>query len=245
MFHYRQYFLLILFGLNLNILPAQSRGNPVGIFFNYLKEGTINTFKDPLNRWILGAAALGTAAAYAVDDDFRDYAQNNSLLPRNISRFGDLYGGGRANWVLFSALILDGLYESDRKKSSWVKFEYALLSIGVNGFVTEVLKKGVGRERPNQMGNQSFPSGHTSNSFVIAAVSQEIFGSRAGIPAYAIAGLVAVSRINDNKHYLSDVIFSAGLGTAIGRGFAYPFRKRNMSITLLPALNGITAIFYF
>ncbi|MEE8436716.1 MAG: phosphatase PAP2 family protein [Candidatus Neomarinimicrobiota bacterium] len=245
MFHCSHYCFLFVFGLGLNILPAQIRENPVRIFFNYLQDGTINTFKDSSNRWILGVAALGTAAAAAVDDKFQDYAQNNGLLPKNISRFGDIYGGGRSNWILFSALVLDGVYKQDWKKGSRAKFEYALLSIGVNGFVTEVLKKGVGRERPNKMGNQSFPSGHTSNSFVIAAVSNEIFGSIAGISAYTIAGLVAVSRINDNKHYLSDVIFGAGLGTAIGRGFAYPYRKRNMSITLLPALNGITAIFYF
>jgi ectoine hydroxylase-related dioxygenase (phytanoyl-CoA dioxygenase family) len=38
--------------------------------------------------------------------------------------------------------------------------------------------------------------------------------------------LVATSRINDNKHYLSDVLFGAGLGTAVGRGFALEYQNQ-------------------
>ena len=40
------------------------------------------------------------------------------------------------------------------------------------------------------------------------------------MPAYLLAGLTGVSRIHDNKHYLSDVIFGASLGIALGRGFS-------------------------
>jgi len=31
--------------------------------------------------------------------------------------------------------------------------------------------------------------------------------------------------MNDNKHYLSDVIFGAGLGTAVGWAFSKNFQK--------------------
>ncbi|MCK5085915.1 MAG: hypothetical protein KAQ90_00270 [Melioribacteraceae bacterium] len=45
---------------------------------------------------------------------------------------------------------------------------------------------------------------------------------------------MGISRINDNDHYLSDVIVGAGLGTIIGRGFAKTFREKkylpNMTI---------------
>ena len=34
-----------------------------------------------------------------------------------------------------------------------------------------------------------------------------------------------MSRINDNKHYLSDVIFGAALGVAIGTGFNYLYKE--------------------
>ncbi|MBT4318779.1 MAG: hypothetical protein HOD52_06815, partial [Candidatus Marinimicrobia bacterium] len=35
-------------------------------------------------------------------------------------------------------------------------------------------------------------------------------------------------RINDNKHYLSDVIFGAALGVAIGTGFNYLYKEEIM-----------------
>ena len=98
------------------------------------------------------------------------------------------------------------------------------------------LKPLIGRGRPNGSNNRSMPSGHTSQSFAVAAVVNEIYGHNAGILAYLVASLVGVSRINDNEHYLSDVIIGAGLGTAIGRGFAKTYKENiympNMSINL-------------
>jgi membrane-associated phospholipid phosphatase len=47
-----------------------------------------------------------------------------------------------------------------------------------------------------------------------------MYGHYLGIPLYLFAGYVGFSRISDNKHFLSDVIFGAALGTAIGRGVA-------------------------
>ena len=37
------------------------------------------------------------------------------------------------------------------------------------------------------------------------------------IAAYAIAAYVAASRLSDNRHYLSDVVFGAAVGTIGGR----------------------------
>ena len=55
-----------------------------------------------------------------------------------------------------------------------------------------------------------------------------------GIAAYCLAVLVAASRINDNKHYLSDVLFGAGLGTAVGRGFALAYQNRLSDNGIVP-----------
>ncbi len=46
---------------------------------------------------------------------------------------------------------------------------------------------------------------------------QRHYGWKAGIPAYAAAGYVAVSRLAENKHYASDVIFGAAVGIVAGR----------------------------
>jgi len=95
---------------------------------------------------------------------------------------------------------------------------YDMLDAAVVNFTyTEVLKVAVGRERPNGQDNKSFPSGHTSNAFAMASVAQLHYGWKIGVPAYALAGLMGVSRIHQDKHWLSDVVAGATLGYIAGR----------------------------
>jgi membrane-associated phospholipid phosphatase len=62
----------------------------------------------------------------------------------------------------------------------------------------------------------SFPSGHTANAFTIATVLDSHFGHRVGVPAYALAGVTAIGRMEAHRHYLSDVVFGATVGLAVG-----------------------------
>ncbi len=87
----------------------------------------------------------------------------------------------------------------------------------VAGAITFGLKVAVARERPDGSSQTSFPSGHTSASFATATVLQRRYGWSVGIPAYAFAGYVATSRLNEGRHYLSDVVFGAALGIMAGR----------------------------
>ncbi|MEJ2495343.1 MAG: phosphatase PAP2 family protein, partial [Ignavibacteriaceae bacterium] len=65
--------------------------------------------------------------------------------------------------------------------------------------------------------DNSFPSGHTSTAFTIATVlSQRIDNTYATIALYSFAGLTAVQRIYADKHWFSDVVLGAALGTAVG-----------------------------
>lgn len=86
----------------------------------------------------------------------------------------------------------------------------------VNTALTQTLKFAVNRERPDG-GRYSFPSGHSSGTFATAAVLQRHLGWKVGAPAFAVAAYVAGSRLQENKHYMSDVIFGAGLGIVSGR----------------------------
>ena len=83
--------------------------------------------------------------------------------------------------------------------------------------LVEPLKFAVGRERPDGSDNRSFPSGHAAVTFATATVIERHLGWRKSILGYAIASYVAMSRIHDNKHYLSDVIFGAAVGSVAGR----------------------------
>ena len=83
--------------------------------------------------------------------------------------------------------------------------------------LVEPIKFAVRRARPDGSNNQSFPSGHAAVTFATATVIERHLGWRKSILGYGIASYVAMSRIHDNRHYLSDVIFGAAVGSIAGR----------------------------
>jgi len=83
--------------------------------------------------------------------------------------------------------------------------------------LVEPLKFATRRERPDGSNRQSFPSGHAAVTFATATVIERHLGWRKSVLGYVIASYVAASRLHDNRHYLSDVIFGAGVGSIAGR----------------------------
>jgi membrane-associated phospholipid phosphatase len=81
--------------------------------------------------------------------------------------------------------------------------------------LTYGIKVSVRRDRPTGE-CCSFPSGHASMTFATAAVLERHFGYRASWPMFAVAGYVSASRLTDNRHFLSDVLFGSALGMAAG-----------------------------
>ncbi|MBN1425168.1 phosphatase PAP2 family protein [Candidatus Fermentibacteria bacterium] len=57
----------------------------------------------------------------------------------------------------------------------------------------------------------SFPSGHAAGAFIMAFYGAHLWPSGAGF-CYAIASLIAISRVANGVHYPSDVIAGAILG---------------------------------
>jgi hypothetical protein len=55
-------------------------------------------------------------------------------------------------------------------------------------------------------------------------------GWRVGVPALALAGYVAASRLSENQHFASDVIFGAGIGIVSGRSMTIP-KTTTLSVT--------------
>lgn len=118
---------------------------------------------------------------------------------------------------------------------------HATGAIVTSAVLTSVLKGAFGRARPYAVGDsmpgsfgvgrgfggggqyQSFPSGHTTAAFAVAAVLASESHHRwprharyiAPI-AYAAAALVGASRVYNDKHWLSDVMLGAGVGTLSG-----------------------------
>lgn len=92
--------------------------------------------------------------------------------------------------------------------------------------------------------NSSFPSGHTTVAFAAATVFAKEYAHAPLIPviAYSAATLVGLSRITENKHWLTDVVSGAVLGYLTGRQVSNNYhrlaeiklkaaRKKKMNIT--------------
>jgi len=114
----------------------------------------------------------------------------------------------------------------------------------LSGIVVLGLKEAVRRDRPlrsdgTRAGGFSFPSGHATLTFAAATVLQQHLGYRAGIPTYLIASYVAMSRLHDNVHFASDVIFGATAGIIIGRSVTWHGRNFYASPMLIPKGGGI------
>ena len=67
--------------------------------------------------------------------------------------------------------------------------------------------------------SSSFPSGHTTGAFAAATVFAMEYSDRplVRIIAYGSASLIGLSRITENKHWVSDVLAGAALGLLSGR----------------------------
>ena len=101
------------------------------------------------------------------------------------------------------------------------RLEEASLEVGqalvLSNLLTFGMKSAVRRERPDGSDELSFPSGHASSSFAAATVVDAAFGHRAGALAFVLAAWTAASRLEEHKHFLSDVVAGAGLGVVCGR----------------------------
>jgi PAP2 superfamily len=83
--------------------------------------------------------------------------------------------------------------------------------------LVQPIKFATQRTRPDGSDNHSFPSGHAAVTFATATVIERHLGWRKSLLGYTIASYVAASRLHDNRHYLSDVVFGAAVGSIAGR----------------------------
>ena len=104
--------------------------------------------------------------------------------------------------------------------------------------VTQGIKLTVRRARPDGE-NFSFPSGHASGTFATATVLQRHLGWKAGVPAYAFATYVAASRLQENRHYLSDVMFGATIGILAGRTVTVGLGSSRFAVAPFAANGGV------
>jgi membrane-associated phospholipid phosphatase len=198
--------------------------------------------------WIKASLIMGiTVGLYFFDQDIQEWVQENrDDSSDNIARFVKPFGNGRYTLPPLGILYLYGhFYENEKARTVSL---LSLESFIISGIFTQAIKLTGHRHRPNS-GDQydtwdgpsfstdhlSFPSGHSTAAFSIATVIASEYEDNVLIPplAYGIATLTALSRVNDNHHWTSDVFFGSAIGYFTAKsiiGLHGSKKERNFSI---------------
>lgn len=193
----------------------------------------------------LGVAGA-TALTYAYDRDiqFKLQSNKNSSL-KKATDAGSVAGDpflhlGLAALVYGTAIAAD----SPKWQETGEMMGEALILADASTFL---IKEAVGRGRPNATESRSdfkplgfkknydsFNSMHTASSFALASVLSATSDSLTMKAAYYLAAtFVGFSRMYQNKHWASDVVFGAALGELCGR-VVTNYHGSNNKISLAP-----------
>jgi membrane-associated phospholipid phosphatase len=174
-------------------------------------------------QWWEGALAVGALSGLMLlDQPVQRFAQDNRSSAGDDFARAVRHGGqpeiyGTVTLGLLGVGLLSGDHEVTRAGG---RLAATLL---VAGGITTVGKWAFGRPRPSESldvdgyvpfsGQDAMPSGHTTMAFALAtALADDIRKPWASVGLYTLATGVGWSRINDNRHWISDVAAGALVG---------------------------------
>jgi undecaprenyl-diphosphatase len=132
-----------------------------------------------------------------------------------------------AAWVKTPLFVAVGaLGDVGARRRAPIAMILTLLSAMLAALLSSAIKGWTDRARPPLANDDvhslvalpqstSFPSGHAATAFAAATVVAA-FHPRLRVPIFALAGLVAVSRVYLGVHYWLDILAGAALGVLIG-----------------------------
>ncbi len=194
-------------------------------------------WRDGRRAWTQATLATVVAVVILdlwIDHPLALYLNQNvpDWLGRAFRPITDL-GRGEAYWAggvfaLLAGLMMPAFFTSVEGHAFCRRIKiaaiYYLSVMTVTGLGVLLLKLFFGRLRPKflwkeepsygfftftaDMGSLSFPSGHTTTAFTVAAALYIIFG-RSTWPLFVIAALVGISRVVLHKHFVSDIVAAA------------------------------------
>jgi hypothetical protein len=233
--HHRRFFIFLFAVAGLILcVPCHAQVRDISGVIYRLDNRLLGTNNSDLQ--IFGIGTMLTLAAFATENHDQIYAnlEQASLIdvPMDV---GNTYGSIWAMSGVTLGLGAFGYMTHDQRftQASWDLGKSLLFTTAVVG----AIKFAVDRPRPDDT-HYSFPSGHTAAAFAAAPVFQHYFGWQVGMAAYSLAAFTALGRMEENKHYLSDVIAGATIGLLTTR---FVLRDRqNLSVFATPRRVGIS-----
>ena len=204
------------------------------------------SFPQRKSTWVLlavgGALAL---TAHPADDYVQTHIVGNPTADGIFAVgkvLGNAYfqiGASAAMYIVGQQLTKEG--DTQTHRLTHIGFDIIRAQIVAQALVHGI-KISAQRDRPT--GDCcAFPSGHATSAFAAASVLERHFGYRGSWPALVAASYVAASRLVDNRHFLSDVIFGAALGEAIGWTVVGRHGKPKFALQPVPVRGGMMVAF--
>jgi membrane-associated phospholipid phosphatase len=213
-------------------------------YLNSYPRNMITLGKAPLywnrEQWFqFGGSALLVGALVPMDEVLNiPFVNWQSSGANKFGEAGDLMGGLPVQFGISGAALGVGLISGNK---NWQHFALDNLQAQLfTGGITWVIKELTNRARPetgennfawygpfNGGDNTSFFSGHTSLAFSTATMIFLHSGQKwwVGVLGYGVASAVGISRMQQQKHWASDVVAGAMVGTAVSR---FIYKQQNL-----------------
>ncbi|KAA3610613.1 MAG: PAP2 family protein [Calditrichaeota bacterium] len=257
--------LLFFTAMNAQSISGQSDENSVKnigktIFSDFADIGTAPFKMSKKDALLFTAfAAVNAGLVFGTDEQIdKDFTlegddfyirHTKHLLPPG--QFYDRMGPQVFSTALIGMFATGGIFLRDKKmlQTSFLLTESYLIT----ALLTRLGKISIGRARPyNDKGARfyksfyskadkerfySMPSGHTSSAFAAMTVLAQQYPQKyIKYPAYALAASVALQRMDDRKHWLSDVIIGGALGHWVAKKLVNRNRSQVSASTFTPYL---------
>ena len=201
------------------------------------------SFPQRRSTWvILGAGAAAALLAHPLDDNFNSRIAG-STAARRFFVPGKIIGAAGTQAAVGLGLYFGGRYlvpvaEGAPRTNKWSHLGYDLLRAQIlsQAFI-QTIKIAVRRDRPTGE-CCALPSGHAASAFAAASVLERHLGYRAAWPTLLVATYVATSRLHDNRHVISDVLFGSAIGMATGWTVVGRHGRNEYALVPMPVRGG-------
>ena len=248
-------------------VPPQNFFRRSGKDLKYMGLSIWETYKRPFSwkkkEWLTFGTVMGgsTLIAVTLDEPVYDYFKDRQTEAMNkFTEIGFILGEPNVNYpIMFGMWGAGAIFNND-----WMRQTGGMMiaSVTASGLIQTFAKTAFGRARPSTGDGalsfkpfdgtpqyHSLPSGHTSLAFALHWVlARQVNWLPAKIVFYSIPVIVAISRIHDGAHWMSDVVLGGALGIAMAETVlrVYPkLQQKDQGLAFGPTQSGFGFVYKF